>query len=612
MNLEALSIIDKVSPIVIFKADKEGKCIYISQKWTEISGYSFEESIGDGWISAVHPEDKTRTLSGWKPKTASQVSITEYRIITKHGDIKWLVTRVAAEISENDQVIGYIGSATDITERKLAEHSLQASEEMNRKLVENSPNAIVIQELDTTIVFVNKRAIELLGARSEKEILGKSTKNFIHPDDQPGIAARFKQIVSTNQRGEPYTFRINGFRNNRFLGESIAVPFHWKEKKVVLLVIRDVTEERENLEKVADSEKRLKQFIQYAPVAVAMFDKNMNYVGCSHKWLKDWWKKEEEVSIDDVIGKNHYDLFSDVSNYWKKVHQRVLKGAYEVNEEDFFVDEKGKTHWLRWEARPWRRKDDDIGGVIIFTEFITERKKAENDLKVVADQLLESNQELQQFAYITSHNLRAPIVNLDTLLGFYDPKIGYNEDNAQVFDKIIKSVDQLKSSLNDLIQLVDIRETKSLRTREINFMDSLNQVLRAVETQINTGDTELTYNFDKAPSVTFEASVLESILQNLITNALKYRRAAPLHINLYTYNSEEYVVLKISDNGIGMDLDVVGTKLFGMYQRFNDTKEGKGLGLYIVKSQIESMGGKIEVESTPNEGSTFIIYFKKN
>ncbi|MEM7106917.1 MAG: PAS domain S-box protein [Bacteroidota bacterium] len=612
MNLDSLSIIDKVSPITIFRLDQEGKCIYVNQKWTEISGYSFEETIGNGWIEVIHPQDQAIIQQQWRPASGNEVSITEYRITTKSGDTKWIVTRIAAERSKNDQVIGFIGSATDITDRKLAEHALQASEEMNRKLVENSPNAIVIQELDTTIVFVNKRAIELLGAHSEEEILGKPTKGFIHPDDQPGIAARFKQIVTTNQRGEPYTFRINGFRNHSFLGESIAVPFYWKDKKVVLLVIRDVTEERANLEKVADSEKRLKQFIQYAPVAVAMFDKTMNYVGCSHKWLKDWWKKEEQIAIDDLIGKNHYDLFSDVSDYWKKVHQRVLKGAYELNEEDFFVDEQGETHWLRWEARPWRRKDDDIGGVIIFTEFITQRKKAENDLKVMADQLLVSNEELRQFAHITSHNLRAPVVNLDTLLSFYDPKMGYRKDNKEVFDKIIKSVDQLKSSLNELIKLVDLREAKSLPTRQIHFVDVLNLVLRAVETQIKAENTQLSYNFDEAPSVIFEASVLESILQNLITNALKYRREAPLHINLTSSETEDYILLKVADNGIGMDLDVVGPKLFGMYQRFNDTKEGKGLGLYIVKSQIESLGGKIEVSSIPNKGSTFTIYFKKN
>ncbi|MEM9390306.1 MAG: PAS domain S-box protein, partial [Bacteroidota bacterium] len=163
-NIEPLSIIDKVSPVTIFKADKAGKCVYVNQKWSEISGYSVEETLGDGWINAVHPEDRERTRKKWKPNTENNVSHTEYRIITKQGDIKWIVARVAAEISEDSKIIGYIGSATDITERKLAEQALQESEEMNRKLVENSPNAIVIQDLGTKIVFVNKKALELMGA----------------------------------------------------------------------------------------------------------------------------------------------------------------------------------------------------------------------------------------------------------------------------------------------------------------------------------------------------------------------------------------------------------------------------------------------------------------
>ena len=132
-NTESLSIIDKVSPVAIFKADKAGKCIYINQKWSEISGYSVEETLGDGWIDAVHPEDRKRTQKEWKPNTENNVSHTEYRIITKHGDIKWIVARVAAEISEDSRIIGYIGSATDITERKLAEQALKESLEDLKK-----------------------------------------------------------------------------------------------------------------------------------------------------------------------------------------------------------------------------------------------------------------------------------------------------------------------------------------------------------------------------------------------------------------------------------------------------------------------------------------------
>ena len=157
-----LSIIDKVSPIAIFRADQAGKCVYVNQKWQEISGYSFDETLGSGWLNTIHPDDRETTEKEWRPISGQQVSHLEFRIITKEGNIKWIAARIAAEVSEKDEIISYIGSATDITERKEAEHSLQASEELNRKLVENSPNAIVFQELDTTIVFVNKRAVDAL------------------------------------------------------------------------------------------------------------------------------------------------------------------------------------------------------------------------------------------------------------------------------------------------------------------------------------------------------------------------------------------------------------------------------------------------------------------
>lgn len=610
LNLESLSIIDKVSPVAIFKADEKGNLTYVNQKWTDISGYSTEETLGRGWVDAVHPDDRERARKEWFQDSTNHIERSEYRIVTATEKVKWIVVRVAEDVTAKGEIIGFVGSVTDITEQKLAEQALLESEEMNRKLVENSPNAVVIQGADTKIVFVNKKALELLGAKSENEILGRTTRDFVFPEDLSGIKARFKNIITTGKRGDPYIFGIQGLRGKSFIGESIAIPFQWKSQKAILLVIRDITAQKENLEQLEASEKILRQFIQEAPVSVAMFDTGMNYIACSNKWLKDWWKKEKTMTPQQVVGKNHYALFADVSEYWKKVHQRVLKGAHEVNEEDFFVDEKGETHWLRWEARPWHKKEEQIGGAIIFTEFITNRKKAERDLKVLAERLMQSNEELQQFAYITSHNLRAPIVNLDTLLGFYDPTKADTSDNNEIFNKIVTSVDQLKSSLNDLVKLVDIKESKVFATTEIRFLDVLNQVKRALDTQIAAEQAELTYDFEEAPTVIFEASILESILQNLITNALKYRREVPLKICIKTAKTEGHILLTVKDNGIGMDLEVMGSKLFGMYQRFHDAKEGKGLGLYIVKSQMESMGGKIEVDSAVNKGTTFIVYFK--
>ncbi len=609
---EHLAVIDKISPVGVFRLDKLGNCIYTNQRWCAISGYSIDNSLGNGWLRAVHPDDLDDITEWWSENTIfHQNTAKELRLLTPENQLKWVVIRLAPERDSNKNITGFIGSITDITERKRAGQSLKESEELNRTLVENSPNAILIQLADTTIVFANKKTLEMIGANDEHQIIGRSTREFIFSEDRPELDARLQKIIQTNETGPPYEFGIKRLDGTKIIGESVAVPFKWKGEQAILLVIHDVTAAKESLKRLEISEQNLKQFITDAPVAVAMFNTDMNYVGCSLRWIVDWWKKPEKVTPEYFIGKNHYALFPDVTEYWKKVHKRALMGAYEANEEDCFVGEDGQTHWLRWEARPWHQSDGSVGGIIIYTEFITERKKAENELKILADKLMKSNKELQQFAYITSHNLRAPMVNLDTLLGLYEPDNAYDNDQKEIYAKIVSSVDQLKSSLNDLIKLVEVRESHETIKKEVRFEDSLKQVLRALHTQIITEEAHIKHDFSQARSVHFESNVMESILQNLLTNAIKYRRPEPLKITLKTQDFRDYVVLTVKDNGIGMDLEKVGNKLFGMYQRFHNTGEGKGLGLYIIKSQLESLGGRIEVKSKPGEGTTFIIYFKK-
>jgi len=606
-----LSVIGKISPAGIFRTDIHWNCSFVNDKWCEITGFSYEQALGTGWCEVLHPEDIDELKKEWQSHDPTGAPVTkEHRLLTRKKEIKWVLTRIATEIS-NGKPAGFIGSVTDITESKKTQQALRESEKLNREVVENSPNAILIHTHDARIVFANNAAARVLDSESPSLLTEKAMYDFLSQNDQEGLRRNIDITLDKGKVSAPFELEITTLEGSEKYIESIAIPFHWKDENAILLVNRDITDQKLSLKKLESSEKNLKSFIKNAPVAVAMLDKNMNYVMCSRRWLGDWWKKAEEMDTESIIGKNHYDLFPDVTDYWKKVHKRALKGAYEANEEDYFITEEGKAEWLRWEVRPWRTTEDKIAGLIIYTEFITERKKAEKNLMLLADELMASNEELQQFAYITSHNLRAPIVNIDTLLGFYDPSNAMSDDNRQIFDKILLSFDQLKSSLNDLIKLVDLKKVQYTTKESVVFEDILKKVLRNIDTQVAAEKARIDYDFSRAPKVLFQSSVLESVLQNLITNALKYRRDEAPVIEVKTDSIEDHVLMTISDNGLGMDLNKIGSKLFGMYQRFHEGKEGKGLGLYIVRSQIESLGGKIEVESETNQGTTFKVYIKK-
>ena len=163
---------------------------------------------------------------------------------------------------------------------------------------------------------------------------------------------------------------------------------------------------------------RLRSFIQEAPAAIAMFDRNMHYVAVSKRWMGDYGLRES------VIGRSHYEIFPDVPETWKAAHRRGLDGEVIKEEEDGFERNGAPTIWLKWEIRPWYVADGSVGGIVIFTEDITQRKAAElaRDAGVCA--LEESNRELDEFAHIVSHDLKEPLRGLRNQASFLQEDFG--------------------------------------------------------------------------------------------------------------------------------------------------------------------------------------------
>ncbi len=248
-----------------------------------------------------------------------------------------------------------------------------------------------------------------------------------------------------------------------------------------------------------------------------------------------------------------------------------------------------------------------ISGVLIDIEEI---KRKENEILKVSEELMRRNNELKKFAYITSHNLRGPVVNLSSLYEMID-KHALDEENKLFIDKIGISIHKLENTLNDLIEVVSQEKGDNMNLATINIEESFQSVLQSIENQILK--SEATFSFNLAiKEISYPKHYFESIILNLITNSIKYKSAKrKLKIIVETFENEDYIGLKLTDNGIGIDLDRNKGKIFGLYQRFNPEIQGKGIGLFIIKSHIESLNGKIEVDSLIDIGTTFTIYFRK-
>ncbi len=226
-------------------------------------------------------------------------------------------------------------------------------------------------------------------------------------------------------------------------------------------------------------------------------------------------------------------------------------------------------------------------------------------------QLQNSNQELQQFAYITAHNLREPVANIIGLIALYDKTNPANSFNATIVDSIIESGKNIDGVVRDLHQIISIKKKINAPKETIDIQEVFENICQRIDKKIKESQATINAHFHQPSTIVGIRSYADSIVQNLLTNAIKYRSPDRLpEIQITTQKIDDYLCLSIQDNGLGIDLNKNKNKLFGLYRRFHSHVEGTGLGLYLVKTQIESMEGKITVDSTVDVGSTFKAYFK--
>ena len=232
------------------------------------------------------------------------------------------------------------------------------------------------------------------------------------------------------------------------------------------------------------------------------------------------------------------------------------------------------------------------------------------ELQKTNQELIEHNNQLEQFAFIAAHNLRAPLTRVLGLANLI--QMGETEEDKQTaLDKLISSTHDMDQVVKDLNAILNIKRHTG-NFSEVDLNESLTRTKRILEKEIEDTGTKIINNFSEADKVYAIAPYVESILYNLISNAIKYRdpERTP-YIAIKTTHEKEFVCLAVMDNGLGIDLRKYKQNVFSLYKRFHLHVEGKGLGLYLVKTQIEALGGRVEVRSEPNEGTTFHVYFKR-
>jgi PAS domain S-box-containing protein len=592
-------------------------------------GYSAEEMIGKKAVSSFHEENEIKQRAAEltaelgqevkpgfevftiKPRLSKIAERREWIYIKKTGEHFPVLLSVTALRDEKDALMGFVGIATDITEIKSAELELKKSESKFRIMAENIPGVIYLCNNDEvfSMIYLNRKVEELTGYSDENFISG--TVNFVqlyHPEDRDNIFEKVDKAL-LDRTSFQLAYRIKHRSGEwRWVEEVGTGVYHDDNLLFIEGFITDITNQKlaeEKLQKIAEENYRL---FNNAVNLTSIVGFDGYFKRINQTWIKLLGWSEEEILTKPMIEFIHADDIDAT----KKASRYISRGNNLESFENRFRCKDGSYRWLLWASA------SDVPNQLFYGNAldITERKKNEEELlrskqnlEIAAENLLEQNRLLDEFAHIISHNLRSPIGNIQALIGLLN-KYSSVEDYSMVFDKLSNLAKNLGETMNELMDTLKVKTNTDIEKVEIRFKDLLDKVIQSLEGEMIHAGASITYDFNAAPKVLFAKAYLESIFQNLLTNAIKYRspnRTPEIRITSSIKNGR--VQLRVSDNGLGIDLAKFGDKLFGLHKTFHEHKEAKGVGLFLTKTQIETLNGKIGVESEVDKGTTFIVTF---
>jgi len=363
---------------------------------------------------------------------------------------------------------------------------------------------------------------------------------------------------------------------------------------------------REQLRKLSET------FINHAPISIAMFDRNMNYLAASGRWLEEYGQ-----GYNNLTGCNHYQIHPDLPQEWKSIHQQGMGGVTLKNNEDLWTKADGSKHWLRWAVAPWIDENAEIGGIIISTENITSRKLNEEKLAEQTQKLYESDQRKDQFLAMLAHELRnplAPICNAAQILKRTD----LEPDRIAWCSQIIeRQTEHMVGIVNDLLDVSRInRGLIELNKESLEIRDVILPAIECCRPLIDAKRHEFCLELPPEPLwVEGDRIRLTQVVVNLLNNAAKYTEDGGL-INLSVELCGDTVCIRVNDNGCGIDAADLPNLFDLFYQtdrNLDRSQGGLGIGLSLVRNLVAKHGGNVQASSAGHgKGSEFVVRLQRH
>jgi PAS domain S-box-containing protein len=602
------------SPDGIVIANSQSYYLDANPKFCKMLGYSLEELIGLHASDIVCPEEAQHIDPALRQITTDKEHIRVWHFRRKDGSL--FDAEVTATSLPDGNLLAII---RDITEKIKTEKDLKHREAHLRTLLNTLPDLVWLKDINGVFQMCNTKFERFLGAKAHK-IIGKTDYDFVARELADYFRRNDQEAI---QHGQPIANEetvIYADDGHEEVLETIKTPLYTNNGECigVLGIGRDISERKRAIDQLKENEEKLRFFIEHAPASLAMFDNEMRYIAASRRWFEDFG-----LSGNELIGNCHYDIFPDIPERWKEIHQRCLAGEVLKSEEDSFEREDGTIYWVKWEVRPWFLANGNIGGIVIFSSNLNAQKQLEQERVHLQKQLnlAQRMESIGRLAGGVAHDFNNM---LSVILGFAElarekvPKDDILYGNlTEIHKAALRSMDITR-------QLLTFASKQSIKPIILDLNEVIEQSLKMLRRLIGEDIYLLWHPNSEVWPVKMDPGQIDQILANLCINAkdaIENVGKITIETARVTLNEEyctehlgftpgDFVMLAISDNGCGMDKQT-RDNIFEPFFTTKSLENGTGLGLATVYGILKQNKGFIHVYSEPGAGTTFKLYFPR-
>jgi PAS domain S-box-containing protein len=614
-----------IVPTIIWITDPDGSCAYLNGRWYDYTGQTPEEAEGFGWLEATHPDDKDEATKIFieANKTQTPFSLL-YRLRTKTGEYRWCKDSGSPRFNKEGVFEGFIGTVTDVHEEKLAEEKIRQSEDRYRTLF----NSIDAGFCTIEVMFdeqgnpYNYRFLEINQAFQQQtgltNAVGKTMNDFAQIED-----FWYKTYADVAITGKPVRFENRAENLHRFY-DVYAFKIDAPEDRKVAVLFTDITQRNEAELALKESEARFRALVNATSEVVYRMSadwsvmRNLEGRGFLsdtgkpiHNWSEKYIHPKDRQRVEIAINKAIQE-----------------KSKFELEHQVVKAD--GTLGWTFSRAIPILDDRNNIMEWFGAASDITERKNAENALqqsesryKILSEtlehqitertkELQRSNEDLQQFAHVASHDLKEPVRKVKIFASLLEQHLNgkLNESQSRFIERIHSAADRMFSMIDGVLTYSTMNASKQ-KPHNVDLNELMKNIETDLEVSIQKKGAQFSYN--NLPVIEGAPVFIYQLFYNLITNSIKFSKAdvAP-QISITSEsvmdNNRKFVKLVLSDNGIGFEKEH-GELIFNNFTRLNakDKYEGTGLGLSLCQKIVERHGGRISASGIPGMGASFTI-----